>query len=248
MARAPSKRRGITLGPRAGSAASLEGLSAQMSAPASSAQDRASSAVEPTDKELGPYSELLLERIESLRRWNAVLESRWLQQAEELQTQMRQMEAQREEIALQARQLQTFVQARRTSRRLGLLLSLLCLVGVGALVFHTWPRLQGLASDIRQVNLRVGRLAPQVQVLRGDVTALNADLGRVASNMESLRQDVSQVRSELGSLRQAVDTPPGGKGQVQADTGGRWGLAQTSPRAATTTGNPYRGVRPIMPW
>ncbi|MGE5155527.1 MAG: hypothetical protein ACM3ST_16135 [Bdellovibrio bacteriovorus] len=248
MAKAPSKRRGITLDPRAASAAALEELSAQMAAPAFLPSDQTPSAVAPAGDDAVTTPKAILERLEELRRRDAELDIHRRHPAEQLQAQLPQLEEQREQIASLARQLKALEQTRRTSARIGVLLSLLSLSAIAALGFHTWPRLQDVAGDLNRVSLGVSRLAPELQAVRGDVTALTSDLGQMGGAVDSLRKDVSDVRSGLGSLRQAVDTLPPGRDPVQADTGGRRGAAQTLPHTATTMSNPYRPMRPRMPW
>lgn len=248
MAKALSKRRGITLGPRVGSAASLEELSAQMAASLSPTPGQTPFAVEADGVDPGAEPKAVKAGLEEHRRRDAELDIRWRRQDEQLQTQLRQLEEQREQIALQARQLQALEQNRRKSARIGVLLSLMTLSAVAALGFHTWPPLQEVASDLSRVSLGLGQLAPQVQAVRGEMTALTSDLGQMGGTMTSLRKDVSDLRSDLGFLRQAVHTLPESKGPVQADTGVRRGAAQTLPRTATTMGSPYRGMRPMMPW
>lgn len=248
MAKVPSKRRGITLGASVGSAASLKELSAQMAASPSPASDPTPTADEAGGVDPGAEPRALMAGLEELRRADVELDLRWRRQDEQLQTQLRQLEEQRELIALQTRQLQTLERNRRQSARVGVLLSLMTLSAVAALGFHTWPPLQEVASDLSRVSQGVAQLAPQVQAVRGEMTSLTSDLGQMGGTMASLRQDVSDLRSNLGSLRQAVDTLPASKGPVQADTGVRRGAAQALPRTATTMSNPYRGMRPMMPW
>lgn len=248
MAKAPSKRRGITLGPSVGSAASLKELSAQMAASPSPTPDPIPTAVEPDGADPGAEPKAVMAGLEELRRADLELDLRWRRQDAQLQAQLRQLDEQRELIALQTRQLQALERNRRQSARVGVLLSLMTLSAVAALGFHTWPRLQDVADDFHRVSATVSQLAPQVQAVRGEMTLLTSDLGQMGGTMASVRKDVSDLRSELGSLRQAVHTLPEGRGPVQADTGARRGAAQALPRTATTMVNPYRGMRPMMPW
>jgi prefoldin subunit 5 len=248
MAKPPSKRRGITLGPRADSAAALDRLSIQPAPSISLAPDQTRPDPETADGDPEVAAESMSEQVVELRRMNADLDSRWRRQAEQLQTQLQQLEQQRDQIARQARQLHALEQTRQTSGRLGVLLGLLALAGAAALGFHTWPRLQDVAADLNRMSTGVAQLAPQLQALGRQVTALTSDMGQMGSSAASLREDVSSVRSDLGSLRQAVNASSEGKGAVQADAGGKRRAAYTVPRNATTMSNPYRGMRPMMPW
>lgn len=248
MAKPPSKLRGITLGARLDSAASLDPLSVQPAASLSHTSDQTRSAAETAAGDPGATEVTMPEQFVELLRMNADLDIRWRHQAEQLQKQLQQLEQQRDQIALQTRQLQALEQTRQTSGRLGVLLALLALSGVAALGFHTWPQLQDVAGDVTRVSAGVGQLGPQLQAVRGQVTSLASDMGQMGSAMASLRDDVSGVRSDLGSLRQTVDTLPEKRGVVQADAGGTRGAAHTLPRNATTMNNPYWAMRPRMPW
>ncbi len=249
MAKSPSKRRGITLGARADSAASLDLLSVRPAASVSRSPDQTPSAVESAGGDPGASPETMPDHLVQLRRMNADLDSSWWRQAEQLQKQFEQLEQQRDQIALQTLQLQALGQARQRSGRLRVLLTLLILAGMGALGFHTWPRVQDLAGDLNRVATGAGQLAPQLQAVREQVTSLTSltsDLGQMGSTVAALREDVSGVRSDVGSLRRTVDTLRDDKGAVQA--GATRTAAHTLPRNATTMVNPYRGMRPGMPW
>jgi outer membrane murein-binding lipoprotein Lpp len=248
MAKPPSKRRGITLGPRADGAAALERLHA-----------RTTSSLSPTSHQNGPDAEAagneqaaaptaLLQQLDQLRIRDADRDIRWQRQVEQLQDQLRQLEEQREQIALQARQLQVLAQTRQSSGRLGALLALLSVAGVAALGFHTWPRLQDVAGDVSRLNAGVSQLAPQLQAVRGEVSALTGDMHQMGGVLASLRQDVSGVRSDLGSLRPTVDTAPVKKGPAQANAGAKRNADHPLPRNATTMSGPYWAMRPRMPW
>ena len=241
MAKAPNARRGITLGPRAESAAALDLLSAQPAASTSLASNQTRHAADPS----GATPETLADRLVELDRMNADLDRRWRIQAEQLQEQSRQLEQQREQIALQTRQLQAQEQRRQRSGRLGTLMALLVISGVGALGFHTWPQVQHLASHLNRVGTGVDQAAPELLAVRGQLTSLTSELGQMGSAMTSLREDVSGVRADLGALRQTVDSLPARSGVVQANA---HSAAPPSPRNPTTMTNPYRGMRPMMPW
>jgi len=246
MAKPPSKRRGITLGERAGSAVSVELLSTQPASPVSLASEDTSA---PAGGDPGETSRKLQEELDALRRENAGLDSRWRRQSGEFQEKLHQLEQQRDELAQQTHRLQVLEQRRQSAGRLGVLLALLSLSAVAALGFHTWPRLQEVAGDVSRVSTGVGELAPQVRTVRGELTSLNADVGEMGSAVATLREDVSGVRSDLGSLRRTVDTFPESKGAVQANAGSARGTPpHTVPRNATTMTNPYRVMRPMMPW
>ena len=238
MAKAPNTRRGITLGPRAESAAALDLLNAQPAASISLPSDQ-------THHPAGATPEILPNRLIELDRMNADLDRRWRSQAEQLQEQSRQLEQQRDQITLQTRQLQALEQRRQRSGRLGILLALLVISGVGALGFHTWPQVQHLAGHLNRVSMGADQAAPELLAVRGQLTSLTSELGQMGSAMTSLQEDVSGVRSDLGALRQSVDTLPARSGTVQANA---HGAAHPSPGNATTMANPYRGMRPMMPW
>jgi hypothetical protein len=222
MARLANKRRGITLGPRTDSAATLDLLGAKPAA-----TDKTPPAGETAGGAPGAGADAMPEQLVQLQRANADLDMRLRHQAE---------------------QLRALEQNRRTSRRRGVLLSLLALACVAALGFHTWPQIQDLAGDVNRAYTSLGQIAPQLQSVRGRVTSLTSDLGQMGSAMASLREDVSDVRSDLGSLRQATITVPEGNGAMQANVGGTRSIAHALPGNATTMRNPYRTTRPRMPW
>jgi len=242
MAKPPSKRRGITLGPRADSAVSREllGITQEASASTSATSDQ-----KPFDTET---LETMQEQLAELRRMNTDLDTRWRLDVEKLEEQLRRMEQQRDEIMLQASELQTLQRESQASRRLGILVALLALTGVAALGFHTWPQLQYVAGDLNRVSTGVGQLAPQLQAVRGQVTSLTSDMRQMDGSMASLREDVSGVRSDLGSLRRTVDPLPESKGAVQASVGAERSAAHSLPRNATTMSNPYWAMRPMRRW
>lgn len=234
MAKVPGKRRGITLGSTAENATSRELLNSQHTVSISPAADQMRTDVERRLDAPEADLETMAEQIDQLRRRNGELDSRWRVQAEQMQEQLALMEQQRDQIALQITQFQSLSQARRTSGRLGVLLALLALSGVGALGFHTWPRLQEVRGDLSRMSAGMDRLAPQIQTVSGQLTAL--------------RTDVSGVRTDLGSLRAVVDTQPRGKGTVQANTDGTPSAAHALPPNATTMANPYRTMHRPRPW
>jgi len=222
MAKPANKRRGITLGPRSDSAAALDLLGVR---PAET--ERARSAGEADGGDAGAPAETLPEQLVQLQRANAELDMRLRRQAE---------------------QLRSLEQNRRSSRRLGVLLSVLALVSIAALGFHAWPKIQDVTGDLNRAYTSLGQMAPQLQTVRGQLDSLTSELGQMGSTMASLREDVSGVRSDLGSLRQNTVALRDRNGAVQASNGGTRSVAHALPGNATTMRNPYRTTRPGMPW
>lgn len=245
MAKPPGKRRGITLGARADSASPLDLLSVQPSPSPAPESDPTRPAGEFVGQ-LGASAGPLTEQLEELRRLNGALESRWRDQAEQLERQLQALTQQRDQIAQQTRQLLALEQSRAASARKAVLLGLLALAGVAAVGFHGWPWLRAVAQDVHQVSAGVTELAPQLAAVRGEMVSLSSDKGEMGSAVASLREDVAGVRSDLGSLRQAVDTLSGTEGAVPASAGNR--RSNRLPHTATTMNNPYRTMRPMMPW
>ena len=116
MAKPPSKRRGINLDPRADTAAPLDRMAFQ------TADFPATTATSPP---AGTAPEAMPEVLAQLRQMSADLDNRWQHQEKQLRQQRQQLEEQREQIAQQTRQLHSLAQARRSTARLGVLLSLL---------------------------------------------------------------------------------------------------------------------------
>lgn len=247
MAKAPSKRRGITLGARADKAIPLELLSVPPPPSLTPEPGPPSPAPEAAD-ERDVTAAPMMAQLDALRRLNAELDSRWRQQSEETERQRHQLEQQRDAIARQTRALLALEQRRAASNRVGALLALLTLVGVGALGLHGWPWLRGVAEDVHRVSSGVAELAPQLQAMRGQMAALSVDAGPMDSAMAALREEVAAVRSDLGALRRTVDTQSEVKGALPAKAGERRSTASTRPHNATTMTNPYWTARPVMPW
>jgi prefoldin subunit 5 len=245
MAKAPSKRRGITLGPRADQTASLEFLLGQPGVPGSPASDQAPGGPQAAP---GTDADRMPPELAELRRLNADLDTRWQRHAEQLHEHLQQLEQQRDQLALQGQQLQSLEQTRQSAGRLGVLLSLLALAGVSALGFHTWPQLQQVSADLSRVTADVRQLGPGLEAVRLQVASLTSDLGTVGSTVASLRQNVAGVRSDLGSLRRTVDTLPKSRGLMEADASGTGSPAQAIPRQVAVMAHPYWGARPMMPW
>lgn len=240
MAKPPSKRRGITLGVRADSA-TPELLTAQPLPSGTPESDSARPAAD-TAHTRGAASGPTAEQIDQLSRLNADLESRWRDQAEQLERQMHELTQQRDQIAQQGRQLLALEQRRAASARRGVLLGLLALTVVAALGFHGWPWLRAVAEDFDRLGAGVAELAPELAAVRGQMASLRSETGTATA----LRKDLAGVRSDLSSLRQAVDALSERESAVPADAGGR--RSQTLPHNATTMNNPYRTMRPMMPW
>jgi TolA-binding protein len=168
MARPPGKRRGITLGARADSASALDLLNVQPEASVVTTGNRRGVDSSTAGGDSNATSEGLSEQLSELRRISAELEVLGTTQAEQL----RQLGQQRDQIALQIRQLEARGQTPRTSGRLGILLTLLALVGAAAFGFHNWPRLQTLAGDLADVSRDLVQLAPDLRGVRGEVGSL----------------------------------------------------------------------------
>lgn len=247
MAKAPSKRRGITLGPRADRAIALDLLNVPPPPSLTPESDPPSPAPEVADQRNGPATPMMAQ-LDALRRLNAELDSRWREQSEQIERQRHQLEQQRDAIARQTRALLALEQRRAASSRVGALLALLTLVGVAALGLHGWPWLRGVAEDVNRVSSGVAELAPQLQAVRGQMAALSVDAGPMDNAMAALREDVAGMRSDLGALRRTVDTLSEVKGTLPAKAGDRRSTANTRPHNATTMTNPYWTARPMMPW
>ena len=151
-------------------------------------------------------------------------------------------------MALHAGQLQASGQTPRASGRVGVLLALLALTAVAALGFESWSRLEYMAHDLSRVGNDFSRLAPQVQAVRGEVVSLTSGMAQTNSAVGSLREDVSGMRSDLGSIREAVERFPKEKTAVQTAASDKRGTPYHVPRNATTMTNPYRAMRPRIPW
>jgi len=223
MATPPTKRRGISLDPRVDTAVSPDLLSGQPT---------------PTTGAAAGEPAAIADQLEALHRTNADLQSRWQRQSEQLEQQLGLLEQQRDQIALQTRQLQALERQRRTRGRIAVLLTLLVLVAAGALGFHHWAEIEGLAEDWPRISIGSDRLAPEIQAMRTQLGSLTTDIGRMGSTIASLQQDVSVVRAELGALRQ----------DVASASEARTSSPAAVPHSATSMSSSYRSVRPRMPW
>lgn len=248
MAKAPSKRRGITLGPRAQDASSIELLTGRPSVAGSLTSNPPASPIGTEVGDAGADPDGMTGELARLGRMSVDLDIRWRRQAEQLREHLQRLEHQGEQLAAQSRQLQALEQAPQTPGRLGVLLSLLPLAAVAALGFHTWPRLQEVAADLSHVSADVRHLAPDLQAVRLQVSSLTSEVGKVGSTMASLRENISGVRSDVGSLRQTVGTLPKVRDAVAADATGARGVAHAFPRQVAVMTQPYWAVRPMMPW
>jgi hypothetical protein len=250
MAKAPTKRRGITLGARADNPAALDLLNVEQPVTSSidPAPDQARAPADGAGADPSVVLDGLREQLADLRRMNAELDSHWQARADRQQEQLRQIERECDEIAAQAARLQALAQSRRRPGRLGVLLSLLAVVGVAALGFHTWPRVQEVAGELNRVSTGVAELAPKLHSVRGELSALSSEMGQMGTAVASLREDVSGARTELGSLRQVAAGSSEKKPRVQAAASPRPAVARASYPGPAAAANPYRVVRPMMRW
>lgn len=248
MAKPPSKRRGIKLGARAESAAALERLNVPQSESVTAESDGNPSLPETGHGRASATPEMMKEQLAELHRLGADLDLYWQRQLDQLQEQSRQLEQQRAEIAQQTRQLQDLKQTQRSSRRLGVLLSLLALTGMAAAGFHTWPRLQDLASDWNRVSAGLVQLAPRLEVVHGQVASLASDMEQIGGDMTTLRKDVSENRSDAGSSSRVANAVPEGKPVAQTKAASVRNAAYTVPRDRSSTTHPYWAMRRMRPW
>jgi septal ring factor EnvC (AmiA/AmiB activator) len=239
MAKPPSKRRGINLDSRADTAEPLDRMTFQTA-------DFPASA--PTSPPAGAAPTAMPEVLAQLRRMSADLDSRWQHQEEQLRQQRQQLEQQREQIAEQTRQLRSLEQARRSTARLGFLLTLLAVVGVSALGFHGWPRLQEVAGNLSRVNTGVSDIAPELQAMQGQLTYLDSGMGQMRGTIASLREEVSGLHSELGSLRSAVNRVPPDQSADQAASSATRQVAHSLGQEPGAMSTQYRRMHPMRPW
>jgi septal ring factor EnvC (AmiA/AmiB activator) len=236
MAKPPSKRRGINLDPRADTAAPLDKMTFR------SAEFPATAATLPS---AGDAPTAVPEVLTELRRMSADLDTRWQHQ----ETQLRQqLEQQRNQIAQQTRQLRSLEQARRSTARLGTLLTLLAVAGISALGFHAWPGLQEVAGNLSRVNTGVSGIAPELQAMQGQLTYLDSGMGEMRGTITSLREEVSGLHAELGTLRKTVDRAPPKEAAGAADSGATRQVAHTLGRDPNATNARYQRMHPLRPW
>ena len=232
MAKPPSKRRGISLDPRADTAAPLDLMTFQSAAFPAAAPALGSPSARPAG---------MPELVAELRRMSDDLDTRWKAQEEQLQQQ-------REQIGLQTRQLQSLEKSRRSAARLGSLLAIVALVGIAALGFQGWLRFQDLASNTSRMNASLGQVTMELQALQGRLTDLDSGMGQMDSTIAALREEVSQVHSELGSLGTTVDRMPTNQGAERANRSGTRQVAHTPRREASPIPDPFRRMHPMRPW
>ncbi len=239
MAKPTNKRRGINLDPRADTAAPLDKMTFQTA-------DFPATA--PTAPPAGAAPTAMPEVLGQLRRMSSDLDTRWQRQEQQLRQQRQQLEQQRDQIAQQTRQLSSLEQARKSTARLGVLLTLLAVVGISALGFHGWPRLQEVAGNLSRVNTGVNGIAPELQAIQGQLTYLDSGMGQMRGTIASLREEVSGLHSDLGSLRKAVDRAPPDQSSEQADSGATRQVAHTLRREPSATSARYQRIHPMRPW
>ena len=236
MAKPPSKRRGINLDPRADTAAPLDKMTFQSAEFPTTAAN-----LPPADDAPAAAPEVLTE----LRRISADLDTRWQHQEQQLR---QQLEQQRDQIAQQTRQLQSLEQARRSTARLGILLTLLVVAGISALGFHAWPRVQEFAGNLSRVDTGVSGIAPELQAMQGQLTYLDAGMGEMRGTIASLRDEVSGLHAELGSLRKTTDRMPPEAGAEATDSDATRQVAHTLGQEPTATRARYQRMHPLRPW
>lgn len=251
MAKVPAKRRGITLAPQS-DAQDYPDLFADPSealaeGPAADSEPSARPAAKParrrrstgTAKSVPEVPAAVLEQLSELERLNLELAERFRRQDERMEAQNRLLAQQREQIARQTRRLESLESVRGNSGRLGMLLMVLSLVSVGALVYHTWPQVQGLADDWNRISAGAERLAPELQALRGQLYGMGEEVAGMGVTVGSLRSDLSGVQSELGTLRERVAATP-----AALPSRASQGVARNTGTLAT----PYPVRYPGRPW
>jgi hypothetical protein len=239
MAKAPAKRRGISLSPHT-DAQDFPDLFASprpADSPAAGSGDALSAESRADDPEVGAGQ--LVEQLAELRRISLELDARWRRQTDQARQQVRILEEQREQIIRQTGRLESLEQMRRRSGRLGFLLMLLSVVSVGALAYHTWPQIQGAADDWKRLSAGAVQLAPELEAMHAHLDGVRSELSEMGGAVSSLKVDVAGVRADLGTLREQLAAAP----EAPTNAGHR-GIA----RNATTMTGPYRNRYPGMPW
>lgn len=239
MAKAPAKRRGITLASHADAQDFPDLFAGPRPTDSPATGSGEPTAAESRADDSGVGSGELLEQLAELRRISTELDNRWRRQTDQMRQQVRMLEEQREQIIRQTGRLESLEQMRRTSGRVGFLLVLLSLVSVSALTYHTWPRIQGVAGDWERLSAGAARLAPDIDAMRADLSGLRSGVGEMGGSIGSLQADVAGVRADLATLRERVAAVP----EALTDTGQR-----VMPRNAMTMTNPYRSRYPGRPW
>lgn len=231
MAKPPSKRRGIALDSRADTVGPLVHITNQSGVSEPDSSVPASSGADPA----GVSPTTMADLVEQLQRMNAEQDARLLRLEEQVR---RQLTLQQEQITRQT----------RPPAARGPLLAMLVLVGVAALGYHLWPRLQILAGGLNRVSADVNRIAPELQAVREQVASLGSGMGQMAGTMTSVKDDVSNVRSDLSSLRRTVDSLPSELKSARTAGGGAGNTIPTQPRNASLMNDPFRRTQRRMPW
>jgi hypothetical protein len=244
MAKPPSKRRGITLNPKAGRDASPDLLGARLDACDGERRSDETAGAGP-----GLAQHTMEPPLDELRRISRHIDEHWERIARESERQMRRLEHQRSEIALQLSQLENLQRRHKTTRRVGASVALLALAAAVGLSLPHWPQIKGSAEGLGRIITVVAGIQPQLQLLNEQLANLTTETERVGGAMASLREDFSRVHADVGALRQVVD---GLSQQRQAasreDAATARRTAYTSSRTTGTRGSPYRAMRPPLPW
>lgn len=233
MAKAPSKRRGITLTPRVEGPVEIDTPPPADSKPSST--EAAPVAPEtPASTEPGPISE----QLSALHQLTEELEQRSLRQGDQLRQQLRQssrmLEQQRDQINEQTRHILALQRARATEQRTGFLLTLLLLVSLGALGYYNWQEIQGVSEDWQRMSTAADRVAG-LESLDQQLTTLRTNVNEVEAAVSALDDKVAGIQTKLDEQHLAVQSAP---------------HAPSAPAAANTrtAANPYRSMYPGRRW
>jgi hypothetical protein len=222
MARTPAKRRGISLAPNA-DPEGLADLFAGARAPAASpGPAQPPESTESRDADPGGGTAALRQEIAELRRLSSELDAGWRRQTDQMRQQVRTLE-----------------ERRRASGRVGFLLGVLSLASVGALAYHAWPQVQGVAGDWKRLSAGAAQMAPELMAMRSHLDGVQSELSEIGGAIQSLQSDLSGVRADLGTLPERVAAAP-----AALTSPGHPGIA----RNATSLTNRYRTRYPGMPW
>jgi hypothetical protein len=248
MAKPPSRRRGITLNPRADLDASPDLLGARAQAPDTSGRDGTGQEREAEGTGPDPVGQTIEQPLEQLRRISRHIDEHWKRIAEESERQWRQLEQQRGEIALQLSQLQDLQRRHKTSRRVGASLALLTLATAVGLSLPHWHQIKGSAEGLSRTITGVAGIQPQLKLLNEQLANLTAETERVGGTMASLGEDFSRVHADVGALRGVVDTLSEHRHTASSEGAAPRRTAYTPTRSSATRGSPYRAMRPPLPW
>lgn len=222
MAKTPAKRRGISLAPY-GDPEDFPDLFAGTQphttshGPAEPPEPTESRPDDPAGCSSAPPQQLA-----ELRRISAELDASWRCQTDQLRQQVRLLE-----------------ERRPASGRVGFLLGVLSLASVGALSYHAWPQIQGMAGDWNRLSAGAAQMAPEMVAMRTHLDGVRSELSGIGGTIRSLQSDLSAVRADLGTLPERVAAAP-----AALTNHGHRGIA----RNATSLTNPYRTRHPGMPW